>query len=154
VAAAVRDGQCASGYSHFTQSGFKEGRRWFRRSIANANDGVSTSPSPSVALPSEGRGKRKSSAPLPSDTAELNELRHKAAHAMEEGRYDDGSELFAQIFRLAPGDVNALVGRGRCSAKRGHHVLARLLFEEALELDPANKYAAAALAALGDQASP
>jgi MoaA/NifB/PqqE/SkfB family radical SAM enzyme/tetratricopeptide (TPR) repeat protein len=75
---------------------------------------------------------------LKSDPVYLDVLRDLANVAFQKGLYQEGAELFEWIHRRSPDDLDSLLGQAKCSLKRGHHVLAKILFDEALMLQPKN----------------
>ena len=79
---------------------------------------------------------------------DLDMLRLLAPLAHQEERYAEACGCYATITRLAPRDVEARVSRAACSAAQGHRVLAELVLEEALDLQPDHPEALALLAQL------
>ena len=75
---------------------------------------------------------------LKSDPIHLDVLRELANVAFHRGLHEESAELYRWIHQRAPGDLDSLLGQAKCSLKRGHHVLAKILFEEALMLQPKN----------------
>jgi tetratricopeptide (TPR) repeat protein len=68
------------------------------------------------------------------DSRNVNALRLAAGLAQKAGRFAEAASLFAQIVRVAPGDVDALQQQAECCKAQGHLVLANLLSEEASAL--------------------
>jgi 2-polyprenyl-3-methyl-5-hydroxy-6-metoxy-1,4-benzoquinol methylase/tetratricopeptide (TPR) repeat protein/glycosyltransferase involved in cell wall biosynthesis len=67
---------------------------------------------------------------------QLDMLRLLAALAHHTERFEEAHDYYRSIVRLDSRDVEARIGQAVCGAAQGHRVLAELLLEEALSLQP------------------
>ena len=85
---------------------------------------------------------------LKSNLQEPGVLRPLAELAGRQGWFAQAVEALSKLLQTNPHDSEALLGKAVCSAERGHAVLAGILLNDLIKLDPQNAAARACLAVL------
>src|SRR5579859_5715969 len=85
---------------------------------------------------------------LARDAEHLPAWRNLALACLRQGRPQDGVLILGAIVRAHPDDLESLLLLGRCYAEAGQHQSARYLYQRAIEIQPQEPEALAALAAL------
>jgi tetratricopeptide (TPR) repeat protein len=78
----------------------------------------------------------------------------QAWEALNQGRFEEARNLYQEVLRIEPHNVDALLGLGAIDAREGNGEQAALHYARALELEPRNSTAQAGLISLLGQADP